>query len=361
MTDSAARLLLPHRPWLRRGLLLAAAVLLAILALYPQRYRAVVTLTPSDPSSIGLAGTLGQLGAQTSVFGQQAATEVSLTVARSTNVRHEVIESTKLIGRLGLANEVEAQRWLEKQVQVRVLRGGLMEFSVALTDPALAKALIVAYTNAVRDRLAILSRQQTASKRKVLEELVGDAATRLARAQAAYDQFRLRTRYSAPNNALEAIGSRVPLLEEAIRSRETRLAALRQFATEDNLSVKQIVAEIDVLRKQLAQAKSLNTGSNDSVARVVNQTTQVEKLQHELAIAHSLNDAYVRFLEGTSVEDLASALNVRILEPPHIDPDRQYNLLPALMAFLVICVLFALEFYHLRPPAGVNRRVSDDV
>lgn len=356
MIDKSARWLLPNRPWLRRGVLLGFALLCLVLVLYPQRYRAVVTLTPTDPQQLGLGGALGQLGAQYNVFGQQAATEVSLTVARSADVRSDVIAKTNLLKRQELSGEVAGQRWLEKEVLVRSLRGGILEFSTRLTDAELAQQVIVAYSNAVRDRLAEIARQQTKAKRRVLEELVEGASVRLSDAQTAYDSFRLRTRYSDPTGSITAIGARVPRLEEQIRSRETQLAALRQFVTEDNLNVRQIEAEIGVLRRQLAEARSLDPTSKDSVARVVRQSSRVEDLQRELLIARNLYDAYVKFLQGTSVEDLSSALNVRILEPPHIDPARQYNLLPALGALLFLALLVALEFYHLRPPVGALRK-----
>lgn len=356
MIDQGARWLLPQRPWLRRGMLIAVAILCLALVLFPQRYRAVVTLTPTDPQTLGLGGALGQLGAQYNVFGQQAATEVSLTVARSADVRSDVIAKAGLIKRLGLSGEIAGQRWLDREVEVRSLRGGILEFSVRLTDPELAQKVIQAYSNAVRDRLAVIARQQTKAKRQVLEELVEGAATRLSDAQSAYDNFRLRTRYSDPTGSISAIGARVPRLEEQIRTRETQLAALRQFVTEDNLNVRQIEAEIGVLRRQLAEARSLDPSSKDSVARVVRQSSRVEDLQRELLIARNLYDAYVKFLQGTSAEDLSSSLNVRILEPPHIDPARQYNLLPALGALLAIALMIALEFYHLRPPVGALRR-----
>lgn len=351
---SASRLL--GSPWLRRAILGALAAVLAVLTLFPREYRAAVSLTPTDPSALGLSGALGQLGALSNVFGSQAATEISLKVARSMDVRRKVVEKLDLVRRLNLADHREADRWLERKVEIRSLRGGILQMSMKYEDPQLARDIVATWSEATRNRLAEISRTQTAYKRKVLEDLVSDAGDRYSSAQAAYDRFRRGTRFAEPTSSLGAIGQRVPALQSAIKSREIELRTARQFNTERSYEVQQIVAEIGALRTQLAQAERLDSGDPDSVNRVIVQSTQAEKLERELTIARGLYVSYQRFLEGTSVEDLTSSGNVRVLEPPYVDSSRQFRTLPLALLALTILLWLAIELYQLRPPLGADAR-----
>ncbi|WP_294256627.1 hypothetical protein [uncultured Sphingomonas sp.] len=340
-----------RKPALRRTLLLVLIVLFALLALFPQRYRAATSLTPADPSSLGLSGTLGQLGAVGNVFGNQAAVEISLKVARSEYVRSIVSKQLKLEQRLQ-RNSVETHRWLDRHVDIRSLRGGIVQFEVMDRDPEFARQLVGAYGDAVRQQLSIIARDQTAFKRKILIELVESASERLGRARAAYDSFRLRTRYSSPQAAIYAAGDRIPELEGIIRSKQVQLAQMRQFATDDNMRVRQVLAEIEALQAQLAAARSLSPQQQSSVGEVVRQSTQVDNLRRELDLSQNLYDNYKRFLQGTSVEDLTSSANVRVLEPAYVDSARQVNILPLSIAIVLLLLGAAIEFYTIRPPLG---------
>ncbi|CAM3246814.1 Chain length determinant protein [Sphingomonas antarctica] len=344
------------RPLYRRLVLGVLAIILALLTIFPREYRAAVSLTPSDPSTLGLSGALGQLGALTNVFGSQAAVEISLKVARSVEVRRLTIERLGLLRSGKFRNEVEAQRWINREVEIRSLRGGILQMTAQMDDPVLAQQLVGAIATATRERLAGISQAQTAYKRRILERLVGDAGDRYARAQAAYDRFRLQTRYSDPGRSIEAIGERVPAIQAAIKAREVELRAAQQFGTGQSFAVQQIQAEIIALRSQLRQAESLDGADAYSVNRVVRQSTEVEKLNRELTIARSLYVSYQRFLEGTSVEDLTSGANVRVLEPPYIDPAPQFRTLPLVLLIAVLALLAAIEFYQLRPPLGADTR-----
>lgn len=338
------------RPGRRRAIIAVLVLVCVLLALFPQRYRSAVTLAPSDPSSLGLSGTLSQLGAGASVFGNQAAVEITIRVARSVFVREYVIDKLGLMQKKRFKNKVEANRWLDSNVDVRSLRGGIVQMETKQGDPQFAEALIAAYADATRQRLAYINRQQTGYKRKVLEQLVVDSDERLNRAQAAYDAFRLKTRYSDPRAAINAIGDRIPALESAIKAKEVQLNAARQFATDDNMSVQQITAEIDALRQQLAQQRALDPAEPNSVGRVVEQSTKGERLERELMLAQTLNEGYNRYLQGTAVEDMTSNANLRVIEPAFIDTSRQVNLSFLALAMLLTLLGGAVEFYQLRPP-----------
>ena len=134
------------------------------------------------------------------------------------------------------------------------------------------------------------------------------------------------------------------------------MRAAKQFGTTNSFAVQQIEAEIVALRSQLSEAENLDSTNPDSVNRVVVQSTEVEKLARELSIARSLDVSYQRFLEGTSVEDLASGANVRILEPPYIDPDYQFRTLPLALLILTILGWAIIELYQMRPPVGADPR-----
>lgn len=337
------------------GPLLALAL---VLTFFPVRYRAAVTLTPTDPQSLGLSGTLYQLGALNNVFGNQAAVEVALRIARGEAVKDYVIKKTDLADRLHEHNRVKLHRWLDWEVDVRSLRGGIIMVEMHSRDADLAEKIVAAYAQATQNRLAEISRTQTAYKRDILVQLVGDASQQLNLAQARYDSFRLRNRAPTPETTVEAVSMRIPQLESAIKAKQVELAATRQLYTDDNMIVRQKMAEMAALQKQLAQVRATNTSDPATVGRAVAASSQLFKLERDLKIARALYDSYMRYLQGTAVEDLTSSANIRILEPPFVDTSRQVYL-PALAIAVALFLLWvAIEFYRLRPPPGYRDEIE---
>jgi len=265
-----------------------------------------------------------------------------------------VIDRLKLMDRLG-KNRLEANRWIGDTFTVRSLRGGIVLMEATLRDAKLADDLVKAVYDETRQRLAVINRQQTSYKRRILEQLVEQSGRDYDVAQRNYDNFRRQTRYSEPANAISAIGGRIPVLQASIRAKEVQLNAARQFATDDNMSVRQIQAEIEALQIQLAQQRALDPNEENSVGRVVKESTEAEALERKLDTAKSLYENYRIYLSGTAVEDLIAPASLRIIEPPYIDTTRQLNLFFLGLTVFTILIGFALEFYRLRPPLEAYR------
>jgi len=349
-TLTHARLLQRFR--IRAAIFSVLIALALIFTFFPERYRAAVTLTPTDPQSLGLSGTLGQLGAINNVFGNQAAVEVALRVARSEIARDYVIQKTHLANRLHQSERVKLHRWLDEKVTIRSLRGGIVLIEMQSGDADLARDIVSAFADATQQRLADISRKQTAYKREVLVQLVNEASQQLSLAQSRYDSFRLRNSAPSPLTAVEAVSIRIPQLEAEVKAKQVDLAAARQLYTDDNNVVRQLAAQLAALQRQLAQVKATSQGGDSTVGRAVSSSSQLFKLERDLGITRALYDSYLRYLQGTAVEDLTSTANIRILEPPFVDTQRQLWTPALALAILLGLLWAAIEFYRLRPPPG---------
>lgn len=335
----------------RRLLLGLMVVVFLALALFPQKYRGVVTLAPSDPSALGLSGTLLQLGGGTSVFAGQAALDLSIQVARSLYVRELVSKRLDLPRKLG-KSRLEAVRWLEQRVSVSILRGGIIEIELIDRDPVFATKVVEVYSEALREQLGVVNRRQISYKRTVLEKLVASAGDRFDEAQARYDAFRRQSGYGNPSSAVASVAGRVPSLQQAIFDKQREIDALLAFGTSENMQIKTAQAQLAALRQQLAQARSAREATTGALGGVIQQSKELERLKRELELATDLYYNYKTFLQSTTVEDLTSLANTRLIEPAYVDPDRQFNKLPLAIAILILMMALAIEFYRLRPPVG---------
>lgn len=329
--------------------------LAALLAFFPERYNAAVTLTPADPQSLGLSNTnVLQVGGLGNVFGNQSTAEIALRVANSKYVRDIVIKQAKLESRLDDSSLVEIHRWLEKRVVIRSLRGTIMMIELKLRDPELARDVVAAYADATRDRLAVINRDQTDYKRTVLEKLIGDQSAKLASAEAAYNAFRLRNRMPSPESAVMTVTQRIEQLESAIKAKQIAIAGARQLYTDQNPTIIQMNAEVAALQRQLAETRAIDPQQDANLGSAVAGSAQLFRLAGELRLQRLLYDNYLRFLENTTVEDMTSNANVRVLEPAFVETERQVWWPAVAGAVALLLAWGAVEFYRLRPPVGAR-------
>lgn len=341
-----------ERPLYRRLLFAVLIAILLVLAFFPERYRSAVTMTPSDPSTLGFNPAQIQLSAIGNVFGNQTALEVAMRVAGSVGVRDQVIKDVKLAERLGEKDREALHRWLERNVDIRSLRGGIIQIQMLNSDGEFAKSVVAAYEAATRAQLARIFREQASYKQDVLLKLVTEASDKVAVAQSKFDGFRLATRTPDPAAEASVAGARVNMIRQSIRRKEIELSSARQIYSDSNVVVRQLASELATLRGQLAEAQATSIAPAEGVGRAIQSSSQYMKLQREVAIAQSLYETYLRLLEGASVDDMTSSANIRVLEPPFIDTSRQINKSPLALAIALLLIALAIEFYRLRPAVG---------
>lgn len=156
LIGSLAESRLLRRRWWRRGGVAVVVALLALLTLYPERYRATMLLAPPDRS--GDLGTIAQLGAMNGLIGSEYQPERLLAVARSPQVALGVIGEMKLRDDPRFGPDVRhALRTIAWKTNIRTLRGGIVEIEVIDTDPSLARALAAKLGAAAQARLRALS------------------------------------------------------------------------------------------------------------------------------------------------------------------------------------------------------------
>jgi len=350
-------------PWFRSSLtrrltFLVLALILAVLSFFPQHYVAEAELMPQE-SGGGLSAVLAQqasgaildLGA---LVGNKTSVEADLTIARSHDVAQSVLDRLQLVGKPGFGDNRQAEAKLAKKVDVVAVRGSLLQIRVSDADPDFAKTLTAAVAQSIRDRLAQISLEQAAEKRSVATNRLADAAARLAKAQAALTQFRVANNLPAPEAQLGSGVNVVAGLQADLQTKQTQLAALRQVATDNNVQVRLLQAEIGGIQKAIAAATANSPKNPLNLQGVAQSTQRYYDLYREYQTDEILFQVYSRYLDELVIDELSAQQNMNVVEPAFIEPTRQLNFWAVgLLCFVILSALGA-EYYLLVTPKPNN-------
>ena len=346
----------------RRLTFAVIALLLGILTLFPRHYLARAELLPQE-SGGGLSTLLGvggggggsalTLGA---LLGSHQSIESDLAIARSQAVLRRVVARLHL-ARRGGRDEGAAEVALKRKIDIIAIRGSILQISAHDPDPVIARAIVSAVVDSVQDSLAQLSLEQSDARRSVATVRLKEATARLAETQAAVARFRQENRLASPEAELGQAVIQLANLQGRLQAKEVELQAARQFATDSNVSVISLEAEIAGLKHQIAVANSAPSADGQTtLSAMARQTETYFNLYRDERFAQTLYDIYTRYLEQVTVDEMASRSIMDVIEPPFVDPHRQYNPLPLGLLFLVVISALLAEFYVTNPPVGRRMR-----
>lgn len=180
-------------------------------------------------------------------------------------------------------------------------------------------------------------------------------------AQTALTRFRQTNRLPAPQEQLSQSVLTLNTLEGQLRAKESQLAIEQRFAGPESYNIKRLQTEIADARRQLAEERSRQRDDSlpTSAASLAEVTIRYGDLTRDLTVAQSLYQSYVRYLEGSSVEELTAQYNLERLESAHLEPGWQINVVPFGLCVVMVLIALAAEIYVVAPPPGAATPARD--
>lgn len=338
------------------------AVILAVLCLFPQPFVARAKILPQDTSSTGLNAVLNSIAGQDGVFSafltNRQAIDIYLIIARSREVRSQVVENLGLVGPGKRYMSVgSAMTDIEDKVEINTMTGGVIQILTTTHDRSEAEQLTAAFSEAISDRIRSLGRDQLAIKQTIVRDRFEEATRRVAETETALNDFRRRTGFTAnPDAELGTAISQRAGLEAALEAKQVEFATQRRFAGPENFELRAIQQEMIELRRQLASTARVSAGpGNPSATTLSEQSNQYLTLLRDYRYAQALYEIYARFAEQAAVEELSSnGDSVQIVEASHLDSGRQFNLAAVALLIFLALVVFVTELYA--PATGLIRK-----
>jgi capsule polysaccharide export protein KpsE/RkpR len=350
-------------PWFRDPLkrrlsVVAAALLMGVFSVWPKQYMARADLMPDDSggslsSVLGSASGGGGLLSLGALLGNHQSIEADLTIARSQAVIKDVLKDLDPAMRKGLGTESRAEVKLRHKVDLESIRGSILQITVKDRKPDVAMALTASYVTAIRGRMTALNLEQTAQKKAIAVNRMKQATIDLATAQEALSRFRETNKLAVPE---EQLGSSIALmtgLQAKMEAEQVELQTLRKFATGNNIEVQAAEADIASLQGQIAAAQTkARVGDAPTIGTMTPTITQYENLYRDERYAQAAYEIYRRYLDTVTVDEISATTNLDVIDPPFINPARQYNVSAVGALVLVLLLGVIAEFYAVRPPPG---------
>lgn len=348
----------------------ALALLLALLCVFPQPHVSRAKVTPQDNNSVGLGSMLNAVGGQLQSFaslfgGAKQPIDFYLAVGRSAEVTDDVIRRLKLVGpSADYATATDARIALARKVDIHSLTGGMIEIETRTHDAERSQALTKAYVGAISDRIIALGRDRIARKRQIVLERFEEAGDRVVKAEAALNAFRRRNNLAEPEAQL---GSALALrtgLEARLQAKLVELQTLQRFQGAENPQLQAVQSEVASLRAQISRTVQPGPGAaGPNVAGLSEISGEYLDRYRDYRFAQALYEVYARSSEEVAVETLAAetASDVQVVEAPHLDAGRHYNVPAVALLLLLLVGAFFTEIYA--PSTGIalfRRRTQAD-
>ena len=322
-------------------------------------FEAKTTILPPQQQQSSAASMLASLGglagAAGASLGIKNPNDLYIAMLQSQVVSNKLIERFKLKDIYEAKTLTDARKALAESSKIASGKDGLISIAVEDYSPQRAAQIANAYVEELKALSKTLAVTEAGQRRLFFENQLNKTRKDLADAEIALKQTQEKTgvlQLEAQGKAtMEALAN----LRAQIATRQVQLAAMKNFATEQNPDYQRIQAELRGLQQQLTE---LTKGGNEDdvlVARAKAPEVAVEYLRkvRNLKYQETLFELMAKQFEMAKLDEARDGASIQVLDvatPPEkkSKPKRAMLILIAgISGFFLACIsAFVLEAIH---------------
>ncbi|HTC48144.1 MAG TPA: Wzz/FepE/Etk N-terminal domain-containing protein [Candidatus Aquilonibacter sp.] len=329
-------IVLEHRRFVARFVLIATALAVIVSFLLPVRYEGkVLLLPPAQNSSVGsaLLGQLGNMGALGSlatlasggILKNPADMYISLLTSRT-------VEDS-LIQRFGLMKEYHKKRMsdtrkvLERRTSaITGTKDGLIRLTFEDGDPKRAAELANGYVEEFRKLSETLAITEAARRRLFYQQQLQQAKSNLTVAEDAMTKTQRSTGVLEIESQARTLIESAAVLRAQVVAKQVEIESMRSFATDNNPNIILAKQELAGLQSQLERVagsqQDLGSDINLSKGRVTEAGMEYIRVFRELKYQEAVYELLAKEFEIAKLDEAQEGSIIQVVDSA-VTPDKK--------------------------------------
>lgn len=281
------------------------------------------------------------------------------TVLRSKTIREEVVKSLDLIKKLNekpIPKKRDPLAYTCEQLQKITLinvdrKSGVITISAEHKDPSLAQSIVTSYIENLTKILNDKSFTVAKFNRIFLEQQTKQAYNKLLNIQNELIDYQKETKLLLPDaqvkGMLDLYGSLVARKVDI----QVRLKSLEKALDSNNPQIKSLKDQLTAIENEINSLQNKVDPNMPALKNLPDKSSRYSQIALELAIARSVYENLVKFLEQAKLEEARENIYIQVIDPPNfpdvkIKPKRKLIMLVSFICSIFLSLIF-LYFYEL--------------
>ena len=329
--------------------LLVGVLAVVVVMLIPAKYTASAHILPPVIGQSSTLALLGGMGGGMLGVGKNPS-DIYVTMIKSNAVEDELIKNFDLQRYYDQKYKVDTRKALEKDLNVKAGKEGLIEIEYTHRDPKQSAAVANGVVEALKNLNARLAITEAARRRVYFEHQLILAKDNLTDAEVSLKNYQQKTGVMQMEAQGGATLSQIATLEATITGKQVQLDGMKSFATKNNPDYVRVQHELEGLNSELAKLQSNSKGETSGVMIAKNKIpeTALEFAHHARDVKYyeTLYEIMAKQFEMAKADEAKEGALIQVVDaatPPErrSSPKRSMIVLLSMVLAFFLAVLWA--------------------